>query len=627
MNYTLPSGPFSISDLRNAYIQGAVTPVEVVRDIIKRAEADAEMNIWITPPSMERVRPYLERLASLNMAQHPLWGIPFAIKDNIDWADIPTSAGCPDYEYVPTRHAAVVERLIQAGAIPLGKTNLDQFATGLVGTRSPHGEAHNALKPELISGGSSSGSAVAVARGHAAFALGTDTAGSGRVPAALNGLVGYKPPLGAWPTRGVVPACASLDCVTAFTANLEDTLAVDRIARGADDHDPWSKPVPPPTAKLPARLLLPEKEQLQFFGAYRDAYEQAWDLAAARASELGLPLQFIDLQPYRQAAALLYDGPYVEERRAAVGSFVEAHPGSVLPVTGQILLSGLAKQYDAAALFRASHTLQALKHAVSRQLKNAVLLLPTTGGTWTRQQVAESPIETNSQLGLYTNHCNLLDLAAIALPADAAGADLPFGVTLFSTAAGEDYVLGAAELWEQSFAAESISTAVHARQDGAGATSLSAVVGKTGQPRQGNAETDAILASTAAPALTTPVAVCGLHMRGFPLERQMLEHGARFLRRDYTADRYALYKLPTTPAKPGLVKHADGGGSIELEVWEMPLASFGSFAAAIPAPLGIGKIELQDGTEVPGFLCEAYAAGQGENITSAGSWRAIAGHT
>lgn len=611
MNYTLPSGPFSISGLRQAYIAGAVTPFEVIREIIKRAEADADMNIWITPPSMERIRPYLEQLATLDMAQCPLWGIPFAIKDNIDWADIPTSAGCPDYEYVPARHATVVERLIQAGAIPLGKTNLDQFATGLVGTRSPHGEVQNALKPELISGGSSSGSAVAVARGHAAFALGTDTAGSGRVPAALNGLVGFKPPLGAWPTRGVVPACASLDCVTVFTANLEDSLLVDRVARGADDNDPWSKPLPAPSAKLPARLLLPEKEQLHFFGPYRDAYEQAWDLVAARARELGLPLQFIDLQPYRQAALLLYDGPYVEERRAAVGSFVEAHPESVLPVTGQILLSGLAKQYDAASLFRASHTLQALKHAVGRQLKDAVLLLPTTGGTWTRQQVAESPIDANSQLGLYTNHCNLLDLAAIALPADAAGVDLPFGVTFFSTAASEDYALGAAELWVQSFAA--------------GATR------KTDQSQHVNRVADICPdpgnhanADPACAAPATLIAVCGLHMRGFPLERQMLEHGARFLRSDYTADRYALYKLQTKPPKPGLVKHAEGGGSIELEVWEMPLASFGSFAAAIPAPLGIGKIELRDGTEVPGFLCEAYAAGQGENITSSGSWRAVA---
>lgn len=617
MTYTLPTGPIPISDLRQAYMRGAITPVEVVREIIKRAEADADMNIWITPPSMERIRPYLEQLALLDMTRHPLWGIPFAIKDNIDWAGIPTSAGCPDYEYVPARHATVVERLIAAGAIPLGKTNLDQFATGLVGTRSPHGEVHNALKPELISGGSSSGSAVAAARGQAAFSLGTDTAGSGRVPAALNGLVGFKPPHGAWPTRGVVPACASLDCVTAFTANLEDSLTVDRIARGVDDNDPWSKPLPTPDAKPPARLLLPEKEELQFFGAYADAYEQAWDRVVDKARTLGLPLQFIDLQPYRQAASLLYDGPYVEERRAAVGSFVEAHRGSVLPVTSQILLSGLAKQYDAATLFRASHTLQALKHAVGRQLKDAVLLLPTTGGTWTRQQVGESPIDTNSQLGLYTNHCNLLDLAAIALPAGEAGADLPFGITFFSTTAGEDYALGAAALWEQAYNPAFSGQGEPSPQTADVATKIPAMPAA----RSGLAQDDQ------GHGPTTLVAVCGLHMRGFPLERQMLEHGARFLRRDYTADRYTLYKLPTTPSKPGLVKHTAGGGSIELEVWEMPLSSFGSFAASIPAPLGIGKVELRDGAEVPGFLCEAYAAGQAEDITSAGSWRAVANQT
>ncbi|WP_313998684.1 allophanate hydrolase [uncultured Paenibacillus sp.] len=570
----------SIRWLRDAYLKHEVSPEDTVREIVNRAEADAGMNIWITPPRMERIRPYLDRLASLDPAGAPLWGIPFAMKDNIDWAGVPTTAGCPDFQYVPTEHAAVVARLIAAGAIPVGKTNMDQFATGLVGTRSPYGETHNALRGDLISGGSSSGSAVAVARGHAAFALGTDTAGSGRVPAALNGLVGFKPSLGAWPTKGVVHACASLDCVTVFTHDLADALEVDRAARGIDDFDPWSKSFLPPTAAIPAKLCLP-KEQLHFFGPYAKEYGRAWQTAVERLNRLDIEIEYVDIRLFSQAASLLYGGPFVEERWAGLGGFIDAHPGSALPVTEQILRSGAAEQYDAASLFKAMHTLQMLKLESGKLLKDAVLVLPTAGGTWSRDQVRANPVQTNNEMGRYTNHCNLLDLCAVAVPSDAAAIGLPFGITLFALAENEGLLCGAAK----------------------------AFLGDPG------------VHATAVSRPNTLVAVCGLHMRGYPLEKQMRACGARFVREDRTAAKYRMVRLPTTPSKPGLVKRPQGGSAIGLEVWEMPMEAFGLFVASIPAPLCIGKVELRDGTEIPGFVCEDYAAAEAEDITAFGGWR------
>ncbi|QMV42175.1 allophanate hydrolase [Cohnella cholangitidis] len=574
----------SIKQLRQAYLNGDATPEEVVKDIIRRAEEDASMNTWITPPRMERIRPYLDRLADLKMDDAPLWGIPFAIKDNIDWAGVPTTAACPDYQYVPNEHATVVARLIAAGAIPLGKTNLDQFATGLVGIRSPYGETHNALKSELISGGSSSGSAVAVARGHAAFSLGTDTAGSGRVPAALNGIVGYKPSLGAWPTKGVVPACASLDCVSVFALTLDEALIVDKVVRGLDESDPWSRNVPLPVSANPNRMLLPE-EPLRFFGPYAQQYEQAWQRTLDKLKKLDIPIQPVSTKVFHQAANLLYGGPFVGERWAGLGSFIEAHPDSVLPVTDQILRTGSAERYDGASVFKAIHALQAYKLEASKLLKDAVLVMPTAGGTWTRDQVRNDPVATNSDMGMYTNHCNLLDLCGVAVPSGIIEDNVPFGITIFALAENEGYAIGAAE-------------------------------------RFGGALAPARQALAPSPRHTL-VAVCGLHMRGLPLEKQMQQCRAKFVREDKTAAKYELYRLPTLPPKPGLVKQEVGGSSIHLEIWEMPLETFGAFAATIPAPLGIGKVELQDGTEVPGFLCEAYVTEVAEDITSFGGWRAV----
>jgi allophanate hydrolase len=566
----------TIKRLKEMYGNGDIAPADVIGEILRRVKDDADMNIWIAPPSMEQIAPYLERLRELDPERLPLWGIPFAVKDNIDVAGMPTTAACPAYARTPERHAAVVERLIAAGAIPLGKTNMDQFAAGLVGTRSPYGETHNALRQELISGGSSSGSAVAVARGHAAFALGTDTAGSGRVPAALNGIVGWKPSVGAWPVRGVVPACASLDCVTVFAHDVEDAVAVDAVARGEDALDPWSRSIGRTPAERPEKLYLP-KAPLEFYGPFAAPYQAAWDKTVEKLRLLAVPLETIDIEMFREAAAMLYEGPWIAERWAALGSFIEAHPGAVFPVTEKVLRPGENPLLRASDVFAAFHRLQELKHAAKRMLQDGVLVLPTCGGTWTRGQVRDDPVSTNSAMGRYTNHCNLLDLCAVSVPSVPAGPDLPFGITFFALAGKEGMIETAARLFRERIS-------------------------------------------------STLVAVCGLHMRGFPLEQQMREHGATFVREDKTAPKYRMVKLPTAPpAKPGLIKTAEGGSSLPLEIWEMPLSAFGAFVAGIPSPLGIGKIELADGTEVPGFLCEGYAAADSnaEDVTELGGWRNV----
>lgn len=589
----------TLSYLHGKYEAGTLSPQQVMSTIVERSIADADMNIWITPPSMDAIQPYLDRLASLSLADAPLWGIPFAIKDNIDLAGVPTTAACAEYAFTPNEHAGVVERLIAAGAIPVGKTNLDQFATGLVGARSPYGDAHNALRPELISGGSSSGSAVSVARGQVVFSLGTDTAGSGRVPAALNRLVGYKPSLGAWPTLGVVPACASLDCVTVFAHSLADALVVDSVARGFHAEDPWSRDVVRKPAGLPAKICLPSGE-LGFYGPYAAEYRAAWLRAVEQVREVGrregIQVVEVDVDLFAQAAAILYEGPWVAERWAALGSFIEANPGVAYPVTEKILRSGAASEYDATSVFVAMHKLQALKLEARKLLRDAVLVMPTCGGTWTREQVLADPISTNRDMGRYTNHCNLLDLCAVAVPAGDAAPETPFGITLFAVAEEEGLICGAAKL---------------------------IVTGANGDV-QAEVAAASSSADSAAAAQTTLVAVCGLHMRGYPLEKQMQGCGARFIREDESAAKYSLVKLPTSPAKPGMIKQQQGGAAILLEIWEMPLETFGGFAAAIPAPLGIGKVELRDGTEVPGFVCEAYAAAGAEDVTALRSWHNVA---
>ena len=437
----------TIASVKELYQKGKVTPKKLIEQIIQKTEEYEDMNIWSVPPALERIEQYIDHLGNMDFEAKPLWGIPFAIKDNIDLAHVPTTAGCKAYEYVPEKSATVVERLVEAGAIPIGKTNLDQFATGLVGTRSPYGEVSNALRKELISGGSSSGSAVSVAVGLTAFALGTDTAGSGRVPAALNHLVGFKPTCGAWPLKGVVPACASLDCVTVFAHSTEEAMIVDKVVRGLDQKDRWSKNVVRKEEKLPEVVYLPEQEP-EFYGPFARQYQKAWTETLQRIEMLGCQVKKADLTFYQKAALLLYGGPCVAERWSDLGSFIKTHGEDIFPVTRTILETGDRPDYTAAYLYETMHQLMEYKRLSRNLLENAVMIFPTCSGTYTRDEVRENPIDTNSDMGKYTNHCNLLDMCAIAVPGMDAEETLPFGVTVFGLADAEHKIVAVAKKLE-----------------------------------------------------------------------------------------------------------------------------------------------------------------------------------
>lgn len=552
--------------IKNAYENG-LTPKALIEEIILRAEKTKDYNIWITPPSMDISLKYIEALPE-SKEDYPLWGIPFAIKDNIDLADVPTTAACPDYSYIPQKSAFVVERLIRAGAIPVGKTNLDQFATGLVGTRSPYGEVHNSYQPEMISGGSSSGSAVSVAMGMAAFSLGTDTAGSGRVPAMLNSLVGYKPPLGSWSTAGVVPACASLDCVTVFANSLEETEKVDKVARGYDTECCWSRVYEQKGKKLPDVIYLPKEEPV-FYGTFKDIYRQKWYAALERIKSLGIKTKEIDYSMFSEAALILYEGAYVAERWQDLKEFIKSHKDSIFPVTDKILRSGGREECTAARLFEDLHRLQEYRHRTQELLKNAVMLMPTAGGSFTRDEVRESPIETNSLMGLYTNHCNLLDLFAIALPENSTDKTYPFGITIFGLSDSENLVTALGEKFMQSE--------------------------------------------------KTKLAVCGLHKKGRELEYQLTELGAEFVEHTKTAPNYRLYKLNTSPVKPGLVRDKENvGEGIEIDIYSIDKTALGKFMDNVKMPLLIGDIITCDGNVINGFLCETTDIDTAEDITQKG---------
>ncbi len=551
--------------LRNAYRNKRLTPCELAEEILKRCEENNEKNIWITPPSIELMQKYIDKLPD-DCNNLPLWGVPFAVKDNIDLENVPTTAACPDYSYIPEKSAYVVQKLIEAGAIPIGKTNLDQFATGLVGTRSPYGEVHNSLQPEMISGGSSSGSAVTVALGMAVFSLGTDTAGSGRVPAMLNNLVGLKPSLGSWSTNGVVPACASLDCVTVFANNLDDAKAVNSVAKSFDSECIWSRHYEDKGDTLPQKIYLP-KEEPQFFGQFADIYRAKWNSAVERIEKLG-NVEYIDTSIFSKAAEILYGGTYVAERWADLKDFVEDESNEIFYVTEKILRSGGTGDKTAAELFNDLHKLQKYRQSAKELLENAVLILPTAGGSFTRDEVRENPVETNNLMGLYTNHCNLLDLCAVAVPENTEDRTYPFGITVFGLAGNESMVMPAAERFIDSE--------------------------------------------------YTEFAVCGLHKKDYPLEYQLTELGGEYIGEAATSDKYSIYKLDTAPVKPGLFKN--GNSSITIELYRISKKAIGLFLSNVKSPLAIGDIELSDGKIVKGFLCESYALDGAVNISEKGGF-------
>ena len=529
----------------------------------------------------------------------PLAGLRFGAKDNIDAAGVPTTAACPAFARTPPTNATVVQRLLDAGAQLLGKTNLDQFACGLNGTRSPYGSVPNSFDPRYVSGGSSSGSAYVVATGQVDFALGTDTAGSGRVPAGLNNIVGLKPSRGLISARGVVPAAQSVDCVSIFARTVAVAVRVLQAAVGFDAEDPFSRHLPLATEPLPARFRFGLPSSLDFFGDSQSA--SAFQRAIGQLQAMGGTPVEIDYAPLAQAAALLYDSALVAERYAAVRDFFDAHEDQVMEPVRGILANG--KRYSAADVIDARVKLQALgQRALAMWAHVDLLVVPTAPAFYTIEAMQADPVALNRNLGQYTNFVNLLDYAALSVPANLRDDGLPFGITLIGRA-GSDLQL--AELGQRYHHATGLT------------------MGATGEPLP-----PAEPLPTVAPAPTVKVAVVGAHLSGMPLNTQLTERGAHLVEATHTAPSYRLYALPgTVPPKPGLIRVAEGdGAAIAVEVWEMPLAHYGSFVALIPAPLGIGSLQLADGSTVQGFVCDPLAVAGAEDITALGGWRAyIAG--
>lgn len=580
-----------IAALRTAYAQGETTPADVLADIYERIRAHGAQPTFIS---------LLPREAALAKAREapkgPLYGIPFAVKDNIDVAGLPTTCACPQFAYSPQRSAHVVELLEAAGAIAIGKTNLDQFATGLNGTRSPYGIPSCAFDAAYVSGGSSSGSAVAVAAGLVSFALGTDTAGSGRVPAAFNNIVGFKPTKGTLSARGVVPACRTLDTVSIFALTTADAGCVYDIAAHADAEDAFSRErgVPPsPPAKV--RLGVPSGD-LEFFG--NDAYKVLYDDTVARAKELGAQIVPFDFAPFKETAELLYQGPWVAERLAAIEPFALSQPEALHDVVRGIILN--AQKITGAQTFKGLYRLAELMRVSAATWREIdIMLLPSAPTIYTIAEMLADPVRLNSNLGLYTNFVNLMDLSALAVPAGLTPQGLPFGVTLIGPTFADANLAAFGDRLHRALPSGRL-----------GATA--AMLG----------ETPAVLKPAEGRSAPIAVAVVGAHLTGQPLNGQLVERNARLVRTARTARGYSFYALAnTTPPKPGLVFDGKGAGLIEVEIWEMEAAAFGTFVALIPPPLGIGTLTLEDGTQVKGFVCESHAVSDARDITSLGGWR------
>lgn len=594
----IPFAGMTVAEWREAYREGAFVPGDL-QEILGLDPSDPA---WISVLDRGRLETQLEvlsrRLAEAggDPGRLPLYGVPFAVKDNIDVEGWPTTAACPAFRRLATKDAESVRRLREAGAIVVGKTNLDQFATGLVGTRSPYGTVANAFDPERISGGSSSGSGTVVARGLVPFALGTDTAGSGRVPAGFGNVVGLKPTKGWISCGGVLPACRSLDCVSVFALTVSDALEIAGLAQGEDPCDPYSRR-PAATAPLdvPPAVRLAIPDALEFFGDVSAGV--AFESACAHARELGCELVPVDFAPFRELAALLYQGSWVAERYAVLEELLAASPGDVHPVVRGIVEG--ARELKGVDVFRDEYRRAALSGLIARCLEGFdALLVPTAGRFPTIAEVMDEPVKVNSELGFYTNFANLADLCALALPGPFRPDGLPAGVTLLAPAWHDLALASLGKRWEAALAAK-------------GAT-----LGATGRR----------LPAGCAPSVrgdAVRVAVVGAHLRGMPLNHQLTSRGARFVEATASAPEYRLYALPgTVPPKPGLARSGSGGHAISLEVWDVPPGAFGAFVAEIPPPLGIGSVTLASGEVVKGFICEGAALGAARDISEFGGWRA-----
>lgn len=587
--------PFTLPSLRAAYVAG-LSPEAVAAESLRRIAASGDPGMFLSLAAPEDLAAEARALGAFD-PDRPLWGVPVAVKDNIDAAGFPTTAACPAWEYLPDRDAFVVARLRAAGALIVGKTNLDQFATGLVGVRTPYPVPINALDPEIVPGGSSSGSGVAVARGCVALALGTDTAGSGRVPAGLNNIVGLKPSLGALSSVGVVPACATLDTVSVFALTVADAWAGFAAMAVPDPEDARGRPAvlaapsPVPTG---IRIGVPDAGSIRFFG---DTAQAEMFIAACDALALGgATLVPIDFTPLYEVAQLLYDGPWVAERHTVIADLMATDPGAIDPTVRGIV--GKALGISATDTFRGLYRLTELRHRVRPVLASVDLMcVPTFPTFYTRADLAADPVGPNSRFGTYTNFVNLLDMCGLAVPTPARSDGRPGSVTLLAPA-GRDRLLA------------DIGTGIEAWGE--------RTLGATGWARPATPEP-----VPAAGAGEAEIAVCGAHLAGLPLNHQLTTRGARFLRATASTPDYRFYALPGgPPERPGMVRVADGtGGAIAVEVWAIPLAELGSFLAGIPAPLGLGRVRLADGTTPIGFVCEAAATDGARDITAIGDWR------
>jgi allophanate hydrolase len=586
---------FTLADWQQSYRDGQ-SPAELLHHL-RRALSTAD-NAWISLASEAQLNAQLDSLSTLlqhvdgELSNLPLYGVPFAIKDNIDAADWPTTAACPEFAYTAAADATVVAKLRAAGAILIGKTNLDQFATGLVGTRSPYGAVANSFNPAYVSGGSSSGSASVVARGLVPFALGTDTAGSGRVPAGFNNIVGLKPSKGWLSNSGLVPACKTLDCISVFALTVSDALSVAQIAGGYDAADPYSRKNPTSAkVSMPAKPRLAVPSNPEFFG---DTQNQAvFEQALGKLRELGAELVEVDFAPFQQLAEQLYYGSWVAERTVALEG---VNPEHINPVVRGIVDNG--HTYSACDAYKAEYIRAALSRTINETLAGFdALVVPTSPTIRSLAEMDAEPVLFNSQFGTYTNFTNLADLSALALPAGMRSDGLPAGITLIAPAWHDQALAAFGQRWQQA---------------------LNLPLGATGR-----ALPTAAPSNTPAPGCVR-LAVVGAHLTGMPLNHQLTTRDAVLVEQTLTAPRYNLYALPgTVPPKPGLAQVSTDGAAIIVELWDIPLARFGEFVAEIPAPLGIGNLSLADGRSVKGFICEPYALEGARNITTFGGWRAF----
>jgi allophanate hydrolase len=589
----------TIMQLLEQYRSGSLVPQKYLAELLTRLRRDQESTpdpAWICLASNQQLIEQLVRLEEKRADDLPLYGIPFAIKDNIDVSGWITTVGCPDFAYEAKTTATSVQKLLDAGAVLIGKTNLDQFATGLVGTRSPYGIVPNPFDPKFVSGGSSSGSGSVVSRGLVLFSLGTDTAGSGRIPAAFTNTVGTKPTPGYMSTEGVYPACKTIDCISIFTLTASDAAIVLDVMKATTydrTHEPQYHPEPKLTYQFPRPMRVGIPKAADFLD--NTEYPKLFANALNKLRGMGYPIVEVDITPFVKAGKLLYEGPWVAERYAVIEDFLKKNPNSMDPSVKQIIESGA--NYTAAQGFRATYQLKELETLCQQVWAQCdLIVVPSAPRHPTIQELSEEPILRNSQLGMYTNYVNLMRLAAVAVPADFTISGIPFGITLIGQGGSDFALLDFASQWQQL-------------------TQL-----PLGKPKIKPSEQ--YLRISKPKSSSTHLAVVGAHLKGMPLHSQLVERNARFIKSCKTAKHYQLFALAnTTPPKPGLVRLKEGGDQIELELYDVPQEMIGSFLNLIQAPLGLGTIELDDGSWVKGFICEPVGIVGATNISHYGGWK------